>query len=163
MNRINKKFNELRERNEKALITYITAGDPDLSITEKIIYAKIKGGADIIELGIPFSDPLADGPVIQEASIRSLKQGTTPEKVFCLIEKLREKTDIPLVLLVYYNTILSYGLERFVFRCKGIVDGVIIPDLPFEESGEILPYFDHVDTALIPMLSPTSHNRIENI
>jgi len=163
MNRINKKFNELREKNEKALVTYVTAGDPDLSITEKIIYAKIKGGADIIELGIPFSDPLADGPVIQEASLRSLQQGTTPEKVFCLIEKVRGNSEIPLVLLVYYNTIMSYGIEKFVYRCKGIVDGVIIPDLPYEESGEVLPFFEQINTALIPMISPTSQDRIENI
>ncbi len=163
MNRINKKFNELIEKNEKALITYVTAGDPDLDTTEKIIYAKIKGGADIIELGIPFSDPLADGPVIQEASLRSLQQGTTPEKVFSLVEKVRKKSEIPLVLLVYYNTVLSYGIEKFVGRCKYNIDGVIIPDLPFEESGEILPYFAETDTALIPMLSPTSHDRIENI
>lgn len=163
MNRINKKFRELAKKKQKALITYVTAGDPDLNSTEKIIYAKINGGADVIELGIPFSDPLADGPVIQEASLRSLQQGTTPEKVFSLIEKVREKTDIPLVLLVYYNTILSYGVEKFVDRCKGNIDGVIIPDLPFEESGEVMPYFNQVDTALIPMLSPTSQDRIEKI
>lgn len=164
MNRIEKRFNELKEKGEKALITYITAGDPSIEKTEELIYAKEKGGASIIEIGIPFSDPLADGPVIQEAAQRALKNGINVKKIFKCIEKARETTEIPMVFLVYYNTILAYGISNFVKKCDEVgVDGLIIPDLPLEEEEEIMPYIRESNVVLIPLVAPTSKERIKEI
>lgn len=164
MNRIEKQFAALKNAQKKALITYITAGHPTIDHTEELIYAQIRGGADIIEIGIPFSDPLADGPVIQKAAQRALDGGVTINKVFECIEKARKNTEIPLVFLVYYNTVLAYGVEAFVKKCSQIgIDGLIIPDLPLEEQSEILPYINETDMALIPLVAPTSKDRMKKI
>ena len=168
-NRIQNAFAALAEKGATALITYVTAGDPDMQTTEQIIRAKVEGGADIIELGIPFSDPLADGPVIQAAALRSLEAGTTPEKVFSLVKKIRNDkdfpggADIPIVFLVYYNTILGYGPQQFIKDCAGLVDGLVVPDLPLEEAEELLAFMDPKSTTLIPMVAPTSRDRIASI
>ena len=137
MNRIFRKFSTLKERGEGALIAYLTAGDPTLQHTPKIVQAIIRGGADIIELGIPFSDPIADGPIIQSAMTRALKSGTTPIAVLKMVKQIREESDIPIVILTYYNPIFRMGLKRFFETAKLCgVDGVIVPDLPIEEASE---------------------------
>lgn len=164
MNRIDKKFNELKSQNKKALITYVTAGDPSIDKTEEIIYAKEKGGASVIEIGIPFSDPLADGPVIQNAAQNALENGVKVNQIFKCIENVRENTEIPLVFLVYFNTILAYGVEEFVKECNDVgIDGLIIPDLPYEEQEEIMKYIKGSNVALIPLIAPTSKDRIKDI
>jgi tryptophan synthase alpha chain len=164
MNRIDKKFKELKQNNKKALITYITAGDPSIEKTEELIYAKERAGASIIEIGIPFSDPLADGSVIQKAAQNALSNGVNLKKIFNCIERVRANTEIPLVFLVYYNTILAYGVQKFVDKCDEIgIDGIIIPDLPLEEQDEIMPYIKKSNVALIPLIAPTSKERIEKI
>lgn len=164
MNRIDKKFIELKEKNQKALITYITAGDPSLEKTRELIYAKEKAGADIIEVGIPFSDPLADGPVIQKAAQNALNKGIKVKEIFQCIEEVRKNTQIPLLFLVYFNTILAYGIETFVDKCNQVgIDGLIIPDLPFEEQEEIMPFIRKSNVALIPLIAPTSKDRVKKI
>jgi len=164
MNRIEKKFEELRSKKKKALITYITGGHPSIEHTEELIYAQIRGGADIVEIGIPFSDPLADGPVIQKAAQHALEGGVTQEKIFQCIKKVRGNVEAPLVFLVYFNTVLAYGVERFVAMCEEVgIDGLIIPDLPMEEQQEILPYMQNKDVALIPLVAPTSGDRIPEL
>ncbi|NLK96781.1 tryptophan synthase subunit alpha [Defluviitalea saccharophila] len=164
MNRIQERLEELRKENKKALITYMTAGDPNIEQTEKLIYAKERGGADIIEIGIPFSDPVADGPVIQAAAQRALESGTNLEKVFQCIANVRKNTQIPIAFLVYYNSILGYGVERFIRQCEAVgVDGLIIPDLPLEERDEIMPYIKSFNVCLIPLVAPTSKDRIKDI
>jgi tryptophan synthase alpha chain len=134
-NRIQQTFSDLQTKGEKALIPYIMAGDPSLNVTESLVLTLAEGGADLIELGVPFSDPIADGPVIQQAAERALKSGTTLKKILSTVRSLRTKTQVPLILMAYYNTILSMGLMNF---CKEAisagVDGLIIPDLPPEES-----------------------------
>jgi tryptophan synthase alpha chain len=137
MNKIFRKFSTLKVRGEGALIAYLTAGDPTLQHTPKIVQAIIRGGADIIELGIPFSDPIADGPIIQSAMTRALKSGTTPIVVLKMVKQIREENDIPIVILTYYNPIFRMGLKRFFETAKLCgVDGVIVPDLPIEEASE---------------------------
>lgn len=164
MNRITMKFNELSKKHKKALITYITGGDPSIEKTEELIYAMERGGADIIEIGIPFSDPLADGPVIQKAALRAFDGGITIEKIMNCIEKVRQHTEIPLLYLAYYNTIFHYGAERFIEKCKRVgIDGLIIPDLPLEERGEIMEHMKDNGIALIPLVAPTSRERIRSI
>lgn len=164
MNRIEKRFQELRDNNKKALITYITAGHPSINKTEELIYAQERGGASIIEIGIPYSDPVADGPVIEKAAQIALKGGTNLESIFNTVKKTRKNTNIPLVFLAYYNTIFAYGLERFINKCSEIgIDGLIIPDLPLEEQEEILPYIKGKDVALIPLVAPTSKARIKDV
>lgn len=164
MNRIDKTFNELKEKNEKALITFLTAGDPSIEKTKKAIFSKIKSGVDIIEIGIPYSDPLADGPTIQAASQRALDNGVTLEKIFDMVKEVREESQIPLVFLVYYNTLLGFGVETFISSCKEIgIDGLIIPDLPLEERDELLPYLKDSEIYLIPLVAPTSKERISSI
>ncbi|UUV18661.1 tryptophan synthase subunit alpha [Fusobacteria bacterium ZRK30] len=162
MNRIEKKFKELGEK--KALITYITAGDPALDKTEELIYAMERGGADIIELGIPYSDPIADGPVIQAAGKRALENGTRLFKVFDIVKNTRRKTEIPLVFLIYFNTILSHGIEKFIKKCQEAgVDGLIIPDLPLEEREEVRELMEVSGVDLIPLVAPNSRERLGDI
>lgn len=164
MNRIEAKFKELRSKGKKALITYITGGDPSIEKTEQYIFDKEAAGADIIEVGIPFSDPLADGPVIQVAAQRALDNGVTLEKIFNCIQNVRMKSQVPLAFLVYYNTVLYYGPERFVKKCEEIgIDGLIIPDLPKEEREEIQPYINNSTVALIPLVAPNSKQRIKSV
>lgn len=162
MNRIEERLEVLKKKNEKAFITYMTAGLPDINGTKEIIKAQAEAGTDIIELGIPFSDPVADGPVIQAASYKSILNGTNLIKVFDMVESLRLECQVPIVFMMYYNTILHYGLENFVKRCNSAgVDGLIIPDLPFEEQGELNQYLGKEQgPILIQLVSPLSKNRI---
>jgi tryptophan synthase alpha chain len=151
-------------QNKKALIGFVTAGDPSIEKSEEYILELVRGGADLIEIGIPFSDPTAEGKVIQAANVRALRSGTTTEKVFRLVESLRRKTDIPLVFLTYLNPVFNAGYERFFARCAALsVDGIIIPDLPFEEKGEIKEVAARFGTDIISMISPTSDERIQKI
>lgn len=162
--RITEKFNQLRELNKKALITYVTAGDPDLETTEQLVYAMERAGADIIELGIPYSDPLADGPVIQRAATRALKNNVNVDKVFELVEKIRQNIQVPIAFLLYYNSIFPYGIERFIEKCdKAGIDGLIIPDLPLEERKDMQDLLLDKDMDLIPLVAPTSQDRIKQI
>lgn len=150
----------------KAFIPFITCGDPDLETTEKIVYAMAEAGADLIELGIPFSDPTAEGPVIQAANIRALSNAdkVTTDKVFDLVRKLRKKVTVPLAFMTYANVVFSYGSERFISTCKEIgIDGLILPDIPFEEKDEFAPMCKKYDVALISLIAPTSHDRIRMI
>ena len=164
MNRIEKCFSELAADNKKALITFVTAGDPDLETTEKLVLTMFENGSDIIELGVPFSDPIAEGVTIQEASLRSLKAGTNLNKIFDTVVKIREKTDKPLILMMYINTIFVYGTEKFFGKCRECgIDGVIIPDLPFEERDEVLDTAEKYGIFNINLAAPTSHDRIKEI
>lgn len=164
MNRIDQKFATLKKEGRKALITFVTAGDPNLDATVDQVLAMEKGGADIVELGVPFSDPVAEGPVIQEASLRSLKNGTTLVKIFDMVKKLRQKTDMPLLLMMYVNTIFRFGTQRFFDLCVQCgIDGVIVPDLPFEERDEIKGFADEAGVYSISLVAPTSHERIKMI
>lgn len=148
----------------KAFIGFVTAGDPSLEKTEEFVLAMEEAGCDLIELGIPFSDPIAEGPVIQEANIRALKAGANLERIFQTVESLRKKTDIPLVFLTYLNPVFRYGYEKFFARCaEAGVDGVIIPDLPFEEKGEVTPFSRKNAVNLISLVAPTSEDRIRTI
>lgn len=158
MNRIDTRFCDLAERGEKALITYLTAGDPDAATTKRLALAMERSGADLIELGIPFSDPVADGPVIQRASQRSLKQGTSPGAIIEVARELRAAgLVIPLLFMTYYNPVLQYGLAAFT-RDAALagVDGLIVPDLPREEAGALLECCRTAGVALIPLVAPTS-------
>lgn len=151
-------------KNGKAFIPFITCGDPDLETTEKIVFEMEKNGADLIELGIPFSDPTAEGPVIQEASLRALNAGTTTDKIFDMVRRIREKTDIPMVFMTYANVIYSYGSEKFISTCNEIgIDGLILPDIPYEEKGEFLDICHQYDVDLISLIAPTSEDRISMI
>ncbi len=156
MNRIDRTFNILKNRDQAALIPFIVAGDPDLETTEALVLKMAESGADIIELGVPFSDPLADGPVIQAASQRALQNGVNPRDIFHLTERLKG-TDIPLVLMTYFNPILRYGLKEFAEGCqKSGVDGVIIPDLPPEEAGLWISEARRMSLDTIFLMAPTS-------
>jgi tryptophan synthase alpha chain len=160
MNRISLKFKKLRKQKKKALIVYIMAGDPTLSATERLVLALEKAGADIIELGVAFSDPIADGAIIQAAGKRALEAGATLGKVFNLAKKLRRKTQIPLVLMLYYNLILHMGEKRFVKSCQRCgVDGVIIPDLPVEEAKTLIKLSKACGVATIFFVTPTSNKK----
>ena len=157
MNRIEKVFKKLKAQNKKAFIPYIMAGDPSLEKTKEIVLMFEECGADIVELGVPFTDPLADGPTIQRAAERALKNGVTLKKVIALVKDLRQKTKIPLVLMTYYNPVFKYGEERFIADAKDAgVDGVIIPDLPPDEAGEFTRLAKNADVASIFLLAPTS-------
>lgn len=166
MNRIEKKLAALQEKKEKAFITYITAGFPNYDKTKELICAQEKAGTDIIELGIPFSDPVADGPVIQAASYDAILNGASLEKTFDCMKELRAaQVEIPIVFMMYYNTVLHYGIEKFVSMCHTCgVDGLIIPDLPFEEQEELSAALKGSDdTILIQLVSPVSGNRVPKI
>lgn len=157
INRIDKKFKELKKRREKAFVAFIMAGDPTLDITKKLVFQLQENGADIIELGVPFSDPLADGPTIQRASERALKKKINIDSVCSLVRSLRLKTEIPIAFLTYYNLIHHYGLGRFVQKAKSSgVDGVIIPDLPPEESQKLRRIARKRDFSVIHLAAPTS-------
>jgi len=151
-------------KNGKAFIPFITCGDPNLETTEKLVYALEEAGANLIELGIPFSDPTAEGPVIMAADERALAAGTTTDKVFDLVKKIREKTDIPLVFMTYANVVYSYGIEKFCKNAQAVdVKGIILPDVPFEEKEEFDEICSQYDIALISMIAPTSNDRIKMI
>jgi len=157
MNRINRKFIELKQKNKKAFIAFITAGYPDLATTARLVLELEKKGVDIIELGVPFSDPLADGPVIQEASIYSLKKKTNLVKILALVKDLRKHTDLPICLMSYYNPIFCLGDKKFADKAvEAGVDGMIIPDLPPEEAKEFISYADKSGLVNICFLAPTS-------
>ena len=148
----------------KAFIPLITCGDPSLEITEQLVYAMEEAGADLIELGIPFSDPTAEGPVIQEANVRALRGGVTTDKVFDMVTKIREKTDIPMVFMTYANVVFSYGTERFIEKAAKVgMDGLILPDVPFEEKEEFDSVCKKYGLDLISLIAPTSHERITQI
>ena len=150
--------------NGKAFIPFITCGYPDLQTTEKIVREMVKNGASLIELGIPFSDPTAEGVVIQEANLKALQGGVTTEKVFDLVKSLRRDIKIPLIFMTYANVIFGYGAEKFISTCAEIgIDGIILPDLPFEEKEEFLPICRKYGVDLISMIAPTSENRIAKI
>ncbi|MDD5437483.1 MAG: tryptophan synthase subunit alpha [Candidatus Omnitrophica bacterium] len=165
MNRIDKKFRELKREGKKAFIAYITAGDPSLSVTKRIVLSLEESGADIVELGIPFSDPIADGPTIQAASHRALAGGVTLKKIFSMMGALRKTTRIPVAFMTYYNPVLKYGVEKFVKSCKhNGVDGVIIPDLPHEEAKDLIRCARREGVATIFLAAPTStRKRIKDI
>ena len=150
--------------NKKAFIGFVTAGDPDLQVSEQIMLNMAKGGCDLIEIGIPFSDPIAEGPVIQEANLRSLSQGTTTDKVFDLTKKVAAQTDIPLVYMTYLNVLFKYGYDRFLQKAKDAgISGVIIPDLPYEEKDEVQSVAEHYGIDVISLIAPTSEDRIKMI
>ena len=155
--RLNQTFATLIKRREKALITYLVAGDPDLKTTAKHIEAMAQAGADVIELGVPFSDPSADGPVIQRASARALSKGTHLADILRMVSEARQRVALPLIFMSYYNPILQYGLTRFCQdAAQAGVDGVIIPDLPVEEAGPLAAAASLKGLAIIPLAAPTS-------
>lgn len=165
MNRIDEKFRELKRKGKKAFIAFVTAGDPSLGVTRRLVLELEKNGSDIIELGIPFSDPLADGPTIQRSSERALRRKVNIDSVCGVVRDIRKKTQIPIVFLTYYNLISHYGLRRFVYNAeRSGVDGVVIPDLPPEESGELRAAAKRRDFAVIHLAAPTSSDeRIRRI
>jgi len=145
----------------KAFIPFVTAGDPNLDITEQLVLEMAKAGADLIELGIPFSDPVAEGIVIQKADERALAAGTTTDKIFEMVHRIREKSSVPLAFMTYANPIFVYGADKFLNNCSICgIDAVIVPDLPFEEKNEIFPYCEKYGVALISLIAPTSKERI---
>ncbi len=159
MNKIEKAFS-----NGKAFIGFIMAGDPNLEKTADFIKVMEKSGADLIELGIPFSDPAADGPVIEKSSRRALVSGTNPEKIFNILENIKDDISIPIVFLTYLNPVFNYGYDKFFEKCvRCNIGGVIIPDLTYEERDEILPYSEKYNVALISFVAPTSKDRIKMI
>lgn len=159
MSKIKKAF-----ENGKAFIAFITCGDPDLETTAEAIRAAVENGADLIELGIPFSDPTAEGPVIQGANLRALTGGITTDKIFAFVKDLRCDVKIPMVIMTYANVVFSYGAEKFMSTCCDIeIDGLILPDLPFEEKEEFQPLCKKYGVDLISLIAPTSENRIAMI
>ena len=159
MSKIQKAF-----EGKKAFIPFITCGDPNLETTEQLVYAMERAGASLIELGIPFSDPTAEGPVIQGANLRALSGGVTTDKIFDLVVKIRKNTAIPLVFMTYANVVFSYGTERFIKRAAEIgMDGLILPDVPFEEKEEFDRVCREYGLDLISLIAPTSHDRIRMI
>ena len=150
--------------NGKAFIPFLTCGDPDLETTEKLIGAIAEAGADLIELGIPFSDPTAEGPVIQDANLRALSAGTTTDKIFDMVRRVRQTVSIPMVFMTYANVIFSYGADRFLKTAAEIgMNGIIVPDVPFEEKQEFEPLCQKCGLDQISMIAPTSHDRIRAI
>ena len=152
------------KQHKKIFAPFITAGDPDLETTKKLILAMEEAGATLVELGIPFSDPMAEGPVIQEADLRALSAGCTTDKVFDMIREVRKETDIPLVFLTYANPIFHYGTDKFYARCAEVgVDGTIVPDVPYEEREELEAACEKYGVDRITMIAPTSEDRIQEI
>lgn len=150
--------------NGKAFIPFITCGDPSLDVTEQLVYAMEKAGANLIELGIPFSDPTAEGPVIQAANLRALTGGVTTDKVFDMVRRIRKNTDIPMVFMTYANVVFSYGIQKFVQTAAEIgMDGLILPDVPFEEKEEFDSICKEHGLDFISLIAPTSENRISMI
>lgn len=150
--------------NGKAFIPFVTAGDPDLETTEKLLIAMSENGADIIEIGIPFSDPIAEGVVIQEADLRALASGTTTDKIFSMVKHIRPQIKCALAIMTYMNPIFVYGTDKFMAKCKECgISAVIVPDTPFEEKEELLPYCNAHGVELISLIAPTSHDRIKTI
>lgn len=148
----------------KAFIPFLTCGDPDLETTERLICAIAEAGADLIELGIPFSDPTAEGPVIQDANLRALSAGTTTDKIFDMVRRVRQTVSIPMVFMTYANVIFSYGADRFLKTAAEIgMNGIIVPDVPFEEKQEFEPLCQKYGLDQISMIAPTSHDRIRAI
>ncbi len=163
MSKLNNKISKAFE-NKKAFIAFITAGDPDADSTVKFILEMAKAGADLIEIGIPFSDPTAEGVVIQEANIRSLKNGMTTDGVFDIVKRVRETCDIPLCFMTYANPVFHYGYDKFFSKCEELgVDGIIVPDIPFEEKEEMEGPANAHNVSVISMVSPTSEQRIKKI
>ncbi len=159
MNRISRAF-----ENQKAFIAFVTGGDPDLETTEALIPQMAAAGADLIEIGIPFSDPIAEGIVIQAADERALSAGTTTDKLFDMVKRVRGKVDVPLVFMTYINPVYTYGTDKFAKRCAECgIDGMIIPDVPFEEREEVSGACEAAGVELISMIAPTSHERIDRI
>lgn len=151
-------------KNGKAFIPFVTGGDPSLDVTEQLIYAMTEAGADLIEIGVPFSDPVAEGVVIQDANERALAAGCTTDKLFDLVAKVRKTVEIPIVFLTYVNPIYTYGKEAFLKKCRECgLDGLIVPDLPYEEKGEILPECEKYGVDLISLVAPTSRERVKLI
>ena len=150
--------------NKKAFVGFLTAGDPSLEKTKEYILEMERAGADIVEIGIPFSDPIAEGPVIQAANVRALQAGCTLPKIFDMVKELRKETQIPLVFLTYANPVFHYGYDAFCKKCQEIgIDGFIIPDIPYEERGELEGYAKKYDLDFITLIAPTSKNRIANL
>lgn len=148
----------------KAFIPFITCGDPSLEITEQLVYAMEEAGADLIELGIPFSDPTAEGPVIQAANVRALAGGVTTDKIFDMVEKIRKKSSVPMVFMTYANVVFSYGIQRFVSKAAEVgMNGLILPDVPYEEKEEFDTACKAYGLDLISLIAPTSHERIAQI
>lgn len=159
ISRIQKAF-----ENEKAFIAFVTGGDPNIEVTEKLIPKMAEAGADLIEIGIPFSDPIAEGPVIQDADERALAAGTTTDSLFEMVKRVRTCVDVPLVFMTYINPVYTYGKEKFFKNCaESGIDGVIVPDVPFEEKEELADVCRKYDVALISMIAPTSKERIAMI
>lgn len=165
MNRIEQAMTRLQQQQHKAFITYMTAGMPTLKDSLEIIKAQAEAGVDVIELGIPFSDPVADGPVIQQSSYEAIQKGVNITKIFALMKELRRDCEIPIIFMLYYNTIVNFGLKDFINECiTSGVDGIIVPDLPLEETFEIKPLLkDPNAPLLIPLVSPISGDRIPSI
>ncbi|GIX07917.1 MAG: tryptophan synthase alpha chain [Candidatus Poribacteria bacterium] len=165
MNRVDARFEKLRADGERAFIPYFAAGDPSLSATEELVLAAAEVGADVIELGIPFSDPIADGPSIQRATERALRAGTTVEGIFRTVERIRESSDVPLVLMTYFNPVAYRGVERFCQEARQAgADGLIVPDLPVEDAEELLEAARAQELATIFLVAPTTPNeRIRRI
>lgn len=151
-------------KNGKAFIAFVTCGDPDLKTTAAVVREAVAGGADLIELGIPFSDPTAEGPVIQGANMRALKGGVKTDNIFDLVRELRKDVSVPMVFMTYANVVFSYGAEKFISTCKEVgIDGLILPDLPFEEKDEFQPLCTKYGVNLISLIAPTSEDRISMI
>lgn len=147
--------------NGKAFIPFVTCGDPDLETTAKVVRAMAEAGADLIELGIPFSDPTAEGPVIQAANVRALSAGTTTDKIFDMVRDLRRDVTVPMVFMTYANVVFSYDSERFISTCADIgIDGLILPDIPYEEKDEFDPICKRYGVDLVSLVAPTSEDRI---
>ena len=165
MSRIASAFTAADGSRKKAFIPFITCGDPTLDVTEQVVVAMAEAGADLIELGIPFSDPTAEGPVIQEANIRALAGGVTTDDVFALVARIRERgVEVPMVFMTYANVLFSYGLERFAANAaKAGIDGVIVPDVPHEEKPEFAEPLAAEGLELVSLIAPTSHERIREI
>ena len=159
MSKIKKAF-----ENGKAFIPFITCGDPSLEVTEQLVYAMEEAGADLIELGIPFSDPTAEGPVIQGANLRALSQGITTDDIFAMVRRIRENPQIPMVFMTYANVVFSYGTERFVKTAAECgMDGLILPDVPYEEKEDFDPTCRKYGLDLVSLIAPTSSERIRTI